>query len=310
MLKKQLAVGLAFACALGMAACKKDGETSSGLSYTFRKDVKKDSFPVSGDYVEINYELYVTTKSGKDSLLQTSLNTPGPDRMMVRDTTAFKGGFEEGFKLMNAGDSISLIVSADSLFLKQFRQPELPPFVAAGSKARLEVGLIKIITKAEVEKIMDEQEKAYREKMKQMQEQSEKQKPLEEQKIKDYLAKNSIKNAKNADSGLYYVIKSAGKGDNIKQGDTVSVMYTGTLLENGEKFDSNVGKDPLVFAVQAGMMIPGFDEGMTFLKEGGKADLYLPSHLGYGGQGSPPTIQPFATLKFEVEVVKVKRAKK
>ncbi len=308
MFKKQLVVGLAFACALGMAACKKDGEGALGT--TFRKDVTSDKFPVGGDYIEMNYELYVTTPSGKDTLLNSSLVTPGPDRMMVRDTATFKGGFEEGFKKLNEGDSVTFTMSVDSLFLKQFRQPTLPPFIKPGSMARLELGLVKIITKAEVEKIMDEQEKAYMEKMKQMQEQSEKQKPLDEQKIKDYLAKNNIKNAKNKESGLYYVVKSAGKGNDIKAGDTVSVMYTGKLLENGEQFDSNIGKDPLTFVVQAGMMIPGFDEGMTALKEGGKADLYLPSHLGYGGQGSPPTIAPFASLKFEVEVVKVKAAKK
>lgn len=307
MLKKHLVLTLALACLAGTTACKKATETATGLSYEVRRTGKSDTLPQAGDVVDTNFELYVKSK-GKDTLLISSATMPGGNRMMVRDTAAFKGSFEEYLKMMHVGDSVTLLFSADSLFLKQFRMPQLPPYVDAGSKARLEIGVSKITTKAEIEKQMAEQQKAQEEQMRKLQEDTEKQKPLDDQKIKDFLAKNKINNAKRTDTGLYYVVKSAGNGAAVGQGDMVSVHYKGTLMENGTQFDASKPDQPLQYSAKLGQMIPGFDEGVAFLKEGGKADLYLPSHLAYGGMGQGP-IPPFSVLKFEVELVKVEKGK-
>ena len=98
----------------------------------------------------------------------------------------------------------------------------------------------------------------------------------------------------------------AGKGREAKTGDAVSVQYTGTLLD-GTKFDSSYdhGGEPFKFTLGQGQVIKGWDEGVVGMKVGGKRRLRIPPDLGYGANGSPPTIPPDAGLVFEIELVSV-----
>ena len=104
-------------------------------------------------------------------------------------------------------------------------------------------------------------------------------------------------------------------------GDTLLVNYTGKTID-GKVFDSSVQADaqkaglnqpgrnyePLSVVVGTGAVIKGWDEGLLLLNEGSKAQFIIPSGLAYGeaGQGD---IQPFSTLVFDVELVKIKSAK-
>jgi FKBP-type peptidyl-prolyl cis-trans isomerase len=108
-------------------------------------------------------------------------------------------------------------------------------------------------------------------------------------------------------SGLRYVDEVEGTGPSPQPGQTVSVHYTGTL-ESGVKFDSSrdPGKQPLEFVVGGGKMIKGFDEGVRGMKVGGKRKLIIPSSLGYGPVGRPPSIPGNATLIFEIELLGIK----
>jgi peptidylprolyl isomerase len=96
-----------------------------------------------------------------------------------------------------------------------------------------------------------------------------------------------------------------GTGAEAVPGKTVSVYYTGKL-ENGQVFDSNVGKTPMTFALGGGQMIPGFEQGVTGMKVGGKRIITIPPSLGYGDQGAVNAVPPNSTLTFELELVDVK----
>lgn len=104
-------------------------------------------------------------------------------------------------------------------------------------------------------------------------------------------------------SGLKYIDEVVGNGASPKEGQNVTVHYTGTL-ENGTKFDSSVDKgQPYTFPIGKGMVIKGWDEGIMTMKVGGKRHLIIPGHLAYP-QGRPG-IPPNATLLFEVELLGV-----
>lgn len=97
-----------------------------------------------------------------------------------------------------------------------------------------------------------------------------------------------------------------GDGKEAKSGDNVSVQYVGTLYDGGTEFDASWGRgEPFEFQLGGGQVIPGWDEGVAGMKVGGRRVLVIPPDLGYGAQGSPPTIPANATLVFVVDLKEV-----
>jgi len=106
--------------------------------------------------------------------------------------------------------------------------------------------------------------------------------------------------------GLKYTDEQVGTGAEAQAGKTAVVHYTGWLMD-GTKFDSSRDRNqPFSFALGAGRVIKGWDEGVAGMKVGGKRVLIVPPELGYGARGAGGVIPPNATLKFEVELLDVK----
>jgi peptidylprolyl isomerase len=98
----------------------------------------------------------------------------------------------------------------------------------------------------------------------------------------------------------------AGKGKRAQAGDMVTVQYVGVLFENGKQFDASwqgsragPGFD---FPLGAGQVIPGWDQGVVGMREGGRRKLIIPPELAYGAQGCPPDIPPNAALIFDIDL--------
>ena len=110
-------------------------------------------------------------------------------------------------------------------------------------------------------------------------------------------------------SGLIIDDVLVGAGKTAAAGQQVSVHYTGWLLfggEKGKKFDSSKDRGtPFGFALGAGQVIKGWDEGVAGMKVGGKRTLTIPPTLGYGARGAGGVIPANATLIFDVELLGV-----
>lgn len=111
-------------------------------------------------------------------------------------------------------------------------------------------------------------------------------------------------------SGLKVWDEKIGDGEKAVPEKTVTVHYTGWLYVDGQAgrmFDSSrARKEPYSFVLGGGKVIKGWDEGVRYMKVGGKRWIIVPPYLGYANQGMGRIIPPGATLMFEIELMNVK----
>jgi FKBP-type peptidyl-prolyl cis-trans isomerase FklB len=134
-------------------------------------------------------------------------------------------------------------------------------------------------------------------------------KKSEENKTKGetYLAENKSKpGVVVLPSGLQYKVINAGTGTKPSKSDTVTVEYTGTLI-NGTVFDSTekTGK-PATF--QVSQVIPGWTEALQLMPAGSTWEIYVPTTLAYGTRSVGGPIGPNEALIFKIHLISVKKA--
>jgi FKBP-type peptidyl-prolyl cis-trans isomerase len=120
-------------------------------------------------------------------------------------------------------------------------------------------------------------------------------------------------------NGLYYIELRASSGNSPVESDTISFWYTGMFLDR-TVFDSNISEtNPFYAIVGNGGMIPGLEEGVKYLKLGGKGRLLLPSSLAYGragfsyndGMGHYYQVIPgYSPLIYEIELASIRSGSK
>lgn len=115
--------------------------------------------------------------------------------------------------------------------------------------------------------------------------------------------------AKRTFTGLRYIILKPGdpKGDMPVNGNEVTVLYKGMLLD-GTIFDQSPDADhPLKIRLGRGNLIEGWEQALQKMHKGEKWILIVPPEMAYGARGKPPTIKRNATLVFEMELVDFKK---
>ncbi len=293
-----LALGLANSADAQVAGKKlKDGFTilPSGLEYKIVKQGKGKRKAAAGDHADMFIHVFLDDSVIFDSRKMYNATKPVP---VTIQNPKSNGDLMEGFMLLAAGDSALFRVSVDSM--RKAGAPAMPGMKeGSNQKMRYEVQVVSLRS--------DEEEKKMNEEM------AAKQTGLDEKQLQEYFKKNGIKATKTA-SGLYYTIQQQGSGSNAVAGQTLSVNYTGTLL-NGNKFDSNTDPafkhtEPFKVEIGKGQVIKGWDEGMLLFNKGTKATLYIPSGLAYGGQDRSPQIPAYSILVFQIEILDIQDAPK
>ncbi len=265
----------------GLQAQNSNFKTSpDGLKYKILKEGKGRKI-VKGDIVEMD----MSYKTEKDSLLFSSSDFKQPISIVV-DKRVFKGDIIDGLLLLSVGDSAQFLLDADSLFTRTF-QAALPDYIRKGSMLNFVVKINSAVTAEEMASKTQSLEKD--------------QIGKQDAEIQAYIKANKLSPLKTS-SGLYYIVTKNGTGALPKQGQKLTVHYTGKLL-NGTKFDSSIDRnDPFKFELGGGV-IKGWNEGFALFNKGTKATLIIPYQLGYGAQGAGADIKPYSPLLFDVELI-------
>jgi FKBP-type peptidyl-prolyl cis-trans isomerase FkpA len=271
-----------------------------------------------GDKVKVNdvVTFDFIQKTDKDSVLMSSYGTGKKAQAQIVDpktvTDWVAVNLMEIFPLLAVNDSVLIKLPTDSIF--KGHEDQRPAFFPKGSGLNfvIKVNRIQSLNDAIAEKNAGEAKvKAENDKIK----------ASEAPARVKYIADHKLV-LKTTPSGLEYVITKKSLKPKPLKGDTLLVNYTGRTLDD-KVFDSSIesvakgaalnqpGRDyaPIQFVVGAGNVIPGWDEGLLLVNEGGKATLVIPSNLAYADKGAGDDIKPYSSLVFDVELVKIKPIK-
>ncbi|HSV87036.1 MAG TPA: FKBP-type peptidyl-prolyl cis-trans isomerase [Bacteroidales bacterium] len=286
-----LVVTISAACSLN--PFNRFKKTESGISYRFHVNTDDGAKPEVGKLVSLE----LVYRDSKDTVLMDTRNTNMPFILEFIESE-YPGDIFEAIGMMTVGDSATFKIDAEQFFTHTAKMPSLPETIEAGSQLTFDIKLLNVMTEeeymVEMERLAEEQRLKNEEIAK-----------AEPGILETYLKENNI-TATPRTSGLIYIEKIRGTGAKAAPGATVSVHYEGRLLD-GTVFDSSRERGvPIEFQLGVGQVIPGWDEGISLMYVGGIAQLIVPSHLAYGGQGAGDVIPPYSTLIFDVELIEVK----
>ena len=305
-MKKQLRLatlivaGTALLAACGSSDMKGFKKTDDGLYYRFEQQCKDSLQVQEGDVLVGEMTIRLDT-------ITLRTNVGMPQRLMPA-IPSYDGVLHEGLLMMHKGDKAIFAIAADSI--AKFMQPnQMPPMYEQGKgmKFYYEINLMDIISSEE-----------YAEEQANYEAEMQKAREAEPELIAAYVKEHNIKAQPTAD-GLYVVVKKQGKGTKVAVGRQVAINYTGRLLD-GTMFDSSVESnakeggifqpgrpyEPLSYVVGQMGLIRGWEEGVMGQPEGTQLQLIIPSAMGYGSADNIPTIPPYSTLVFDLEIVSVK----
>ncbi len=216
---------------------------------------------------------------------------------------ACQNNAQENIKLTSQKDSISYSIGMDIGKNLKNQSIAVEPFVLArGIKDILDSNQT-LLTEEETQLVMMELQK-------QLMAKHEEKKSVEKEKNKiegeAFLAENKKdKDVITLPSGLQYKVITVGTGPKPKSTETVSVHYSGTLID-GTEFDSSFKRgEPATFPVTG--VIQGWVEALQLMPVGSKWKLFIPSDLAYGERGAGGVIGPNATLIFEIELLSINK---
>jgi len=254
-------------------------ETESGIKFTNHTNGGGEK-PVPGDLVYFHAQM----RNGDSVVFGSRQYGQTPSiNISALANGKYASPVEEILTYIGAGDSITMLVDLDTIDPK-------PKGFENTNVMYYDIVLLDVVSTAKINSVKA-QEGAIG--------------AMLQETVANY--NNGVLNAdiNTTDSGLKYIIHQEGSGKSAVAGKEVKVHYYG-ITTDGNPFDNSYSRgQPFGFVLGAGMVIPGWDEGIALLKEGAKATLFIPSELGYGEQGAPPVIPPNSELIFYVELQKV-----
>lgn len=245
--------------------------TDTGIMYTIEKPGDGKGNPSMTDLITAHY--HGTLLDG--TVFDSSVDRGAPFDFQLKGVIK---GWQQAIPLLSKGGKGKFIIPSGLAYGERAAGAKIP----ANSPLVFEIEVIDFKDPAEAEASRGAEQEAA---------------------IQAYATKNNLKLEK-TDKGVYYTIEKKGTGTvHPTVASTVKCHYHGTLLD-GTVFDSSVERgEPIEFPL--GRVIPGWQDGIPKLTEGGKAKFIIPSVMGYGPRPAGK-IPPHSVLVFDVELFEIK----
>lgn len=257
-------------------------KTKSGLYYKIHLNNPEGRTIDTGSVVT----LHLSYRTPSDSVFSSTYDR-GPI-ILDQKASEYPGDIYEGLSLLHEGDSATFVLGSDSFFVKTAGTVR-PFFLDSAGFFYLDVKIEKVQSGEEYDAALESEKIAKR--------------AMEAEELQAFLSDNNI-TQQPTPSGLVFVEKKAGKGKAPGLGNILKLHYTVKLITGTVLFDSKAQNDPMVHQIGSGRSGQGFDEGLSLMREGGEAMMVIPSKIAFGEDGYQ-AIPPFATVIFDVQLIKV-----
>ncbi|MGP1514970.1 MAG: FKBP-type peptidyl-prolyl cis-trans isomerase [Bacteroidales bacterium] len=274
-----------------ISCSKNEGFTDTELGFSFKRCTKHDTAPKTkrGDIVFGQMKILLNNKK------EIFSNYGSPERLFVIGKGGV-GSIDEFLLTLHLGDSVVMIAPADSL-TKYTGNMETSP----GDKLYIYMTIMQIISSNELTGYQKEQQRRWLQ---------------EEEALTEYVLQH-YERAEKKESGLFYLQTREGDGERVDYGKRIYVYYSVTDT-SGKLYDTNIKEiakkhgvfqpekkySSFDFILGDDALIAGWTEGLSYMKEGGRAVLIIPSNLAYGDTGFG-LIPPYTPLIFDISIAKV-----
>lgn len=279
------ATGLLLAGCNGDSAHKGFTKTDAGYYVKYHVVNQDARMPKTDEIMSVDMKYSI-----KDSLLFDNRAQMGESMKIPAKASDYQGDIYEVLSAMHIGDSASLLMNADSFFLKTVGYPKLPDFVEPNSEMNFEIKLINTQNREEMEKEALAKAEELREQ--------------EPALIEKYLKNNNI-TVSPLDDGLYFVEEHKGTGIKPTADSYVTVHMEVMLIDGTTLFSSYQQGQPRVFALGQNQETPGVEEALKMMRKGAKTLVVLPSNLAFGAEGRGRIIPPYTPLVYRLELIDI-----
>ncbi|MEX0598906.1 MAG: FKBP-type peptidyl-prolyl cis-trans isomerase [Candidatus Paceibacterota bacterium] len=270
--------------------CNQYSKTESGLKYQFLGRGNAIFLPSIGDYIQCHISIF----NDNDSMFYSTFGKV-PERILLTESTHKGGDIMDALSILSEGDSIKVLINADSFFTKTRGEIMLPDYVKPESDLKFIIKMEKRLNAFQVDSLRNA-EKIDRWKN-------------EIASINQFVRKEGLEVKIDTTTGLRYQFHQqlSDTARKITDGSIVTFHFIGKLMDGTEFFNSyTMGQAQTIKVLREQFQPIGMYEILTRMRQGEKATFILPYDLAFGAWGVEGMVPHFASLVYQVNILKVR----
>ena len=256
----------------------------SGLMYKIIKTEPDTEKLMLGDIIIVN----MTYEKSDGKILYNTAEEQRAYIVKIEEPSHKGGSFEDALLLLSVGDSAVFKVNAENYFLYTEKYESLPAYLKHDDELIFKLKVLKKYDDNDYQRMFIDKYHLNED--------------IELELLENYL-KITNTTVLPTSSGIYYIAKTKGNGKIPQENDKLKVNYSLTLID-GSLIETTLGKTPMEFVLGDTRLIKGFNEAISYMTEGEKATVIIPSKMAYGTAGTSK-ILPYTTLIFDIELLQV-----